>query len=319
MGDRAIFSASMVECAADGTNSALEVTRPKRVAFAADGLVLGPQRFPYSALAHVAVNGNVLSLALRDSNGRRLERHFRYDTFLPGTGVKRLAELVRRLDARNGSAPVDPKREPVVRAERLGDRSRFAVRVYGTGVSFPSSCPSCDRPATHAAALRVSTTLDSAMWIVPVCPEHPVLGPSVAVLGWTHRAAHLDFVFQRPAYGERFLRLNRGESRPTDSELRDALSQVNSGTRFVMFSYAISLVAVSFKRTSAVCAVAPGRSRVVAGLPYSLLSLLVGWWGLPHGPIFTISSLTTNLRGGIDLTSHLAEVIRGRRLPAVTS
>ena len=38
---------------------------------------------------------------------------------------------------------------------------------------------------------------------------------------------------------------------------------------------------------------------------YTLISLLAGWWGIPWGPIYTITSLVTNLRGGKDVTQHV--------------
>lgn len=121
----------MVECAADGTNSAMQVTRPKKVVFAAEGLILGPQRIPYSDLLEVAVSGNLLSVAVRDKNGRRSERYFRYDTFLPGTGAKRLAELAAQLDAQNiGTAAPKPTEEPVVRAERLQEATLGSLSGY---------------------------------------------------------------------------------------------------------------------------------------------------------------------------------------------
>jgi hypothetical protein len=34
------------------------------------------------------------------------------------------------------------------------------------------------------------------------------------------------------------------------------------------------------------------------GIAYSLISLLLGWWGIPWGPIFTIQALVKNARGG---------------------
>ena len=43
-------------------------------------------------------------------------------------------------------------------------------------------------------------------------------------------------------------------------------------------------------------------SAVVKGLPYTLLSLVAGWWGIPWGPIFTIGALYNNLKGGKDVT-----------------
>jgi hypothetical protein len=31
---------------------------------------------------------------------------------------------------------------------------------------------------------------------------------------------------------------------------------------------------------------------------YSLLSFLLGWWAIPVGPFYTISTLSNNLKGG---------------------
>jgi hypothetical protein len=36
---------------------------------------------------------------------------------------------------------------------------------------------------------------------------------------------------------------------------------------------------------------------VVAGA-YSLITLLLGWWGLPWGPVYSVQSLANNFRGG---------------------
>jgi hypothetical protein len=37
-------------------------------------------------------------------------------------------------------------------------------------------------------------------------------------------------------------------------------------------------------------------------IQYSLISLLFGWWGIPWGPIWTISTIVTNAGGGKDVT-----------------
>ncbi len=74
-------------------------------------------------------------------------------------------------------------------------------------------------------------------------------------------------------------------------------------TRYVTFSYCISLVVITFKRDSDVIAIQPGESAFVKGLPYTLLTLALGWWGFPFGPIFSIWALYTNLTGGKEVSS----------------
>ncbi len=41
------------------------------------------------------------------------------------------------------------------------------------------------------------------------------------------------------------------------------------------------------------------RCSIISGLHYSLVSLLVGWWGIPFGPIFTVQAVYRNFRGGV--------------------
>jgi hypothetical protein len=83
-----------------------------------------------------------------------------------------------------------------------------------------------------------------------------------------------------------------------------ARSERSSGpTRYVAFQYCVSLGIVSFKRSSGIKAIAPGSSVMLAGLPYTLISLIAGWWGIPWGPIWTLETIARNLGGGIDLTA----------------
>ena len=72
--------------------------------------------------------------------------------------------------------------------------------------------------------------------------------------------------------------------------------------RFVVYQYCISIVILTFRNGSGIKLIEPGQSRVWAGLPYTLISLVAGWWGIPWGPIYTIQSVYRNLRGGIDVT-----------------
>ncbi len=43
-------------------------------------------------------------------------------------------------------------------------------------------------------------------------------------------------------------------------------------------------------------------SAVAVASSYTLVTLLLGWWGLPWGPIFTIQAIANNLRGGEAVT-----------------
>jgi hypothetical protein len=43
---------------------------------------------------------------------------------------------------------------------------------------------------------------------------------------------------------------------------------------------------------------------VKAGVPYTLGTLLLGWWGIPWGPIYTVQAIAKNFSGGIVLSSQ---------------
>ena len=67
----------------------------------------------------------------------------------------------------------------------------------------------------------------------------------------------------------------------------------------------IAVVVLTFRRSSDIHFVKPGESRVVKGLGWTALTLLLGWWGIPWGPIWTIGSLWKNLQGGEDVTAQV--------------
>ncbi|MBX2846907.1 MAG: hypothetical protein KTR16_01195 [Acidiferrobacterales bacterium] len=72
---------------------------------------------------------------------------------------------------------------------------------------------------------------------------------------------------------------------------------IDEGTELVQYFVAVSFIFGSIK--------VPTRFYVVdredtfgMSAMYSLLTLLLGWWGLPWGPVYTIQSLSTNFKGG---------------------
>jgi hypothetical protein len=83
--------------------------------------------------------------------------------------------------------------------------------------------------------------------------------------------------------------------------------EVSNGGRFVLYSYTISIILMTFKRPSSIYFVKGDQNRTVKGLPFTVTTLLLGWWGFPWGPIYTIGSLATNLGGGKDVTDEIMQ------------
>lgn len=81
--------------------------------------------------------------------------------------------------------------------------------------------------------------------------------------------------------------------------------ELQSGGRFVIYQYCISVVLMSFKRSSDIHYIRPDDNAFAKGLGYSCGSLLVGWWGIPWGPIWTIGTVLTNCRGGRNVTQEV--------------
>ena len=92
----------------------------------------------------------------------------------------------------------------------------------------------------------------------------------------------------------------------TDGITLEALmADVQQGGRFVYFPYVFSLLIMSFRRASDIYYVPSGQSAALKGLPFALISLLLGWWGLPWGLIWTPGALITTLSGGKDVTQQV--------------
>lgn len=88
--------------------------------------------------------------------------------------------------------------------------------------------------------------------------------------------------------------------------LKDELQR---GAKFVLFRYCISIVLLTFRRSSNIYFIRSGESSLAKSLPFTLLSLVMGWWGIPWGPIYTISSVVTNFQGGKDVTHEVLAVM----------
>ena len=92
--------------------------------------------------------------------------------------------------------------------------------------------------------------------------------------------------------------------------------EIQQGAKFVVYQYCVSLLVITFKRSSNIYFIRHEENAVVKGLSFTLLSLVLGWWGIPWGPIYTIQSLWVNLNGGKDVTKEiLASMVSSAQTP----
>jgi len=85
----------------------------------------------------------------------------------------------------------------------------------------------------------------------------------------------------------------------------DINRELNNGGKFVVFQYCISIIIMSFKRSSDIYFIKSGESTVKHSIGLTLLTLVFGWWGIPWGPIYSIGAIYSNLSGGKDVTQEI--------------
>jgi hypothetical protein len=81
--------------------------------------------------------------------------------------------------------------------------------------------------------------------------------------------------------------------------------ELSKGAKFVIYEYCMSFVVVTVTRKSDIYFIRSNKSSLKYSLGFSLISLLLGWWGIPWGPINTIVSLGVNGGGGRDITKEI--------------
>lgn len=84
-------------------------------------------------------------------------------------------------------------------------------------------------------------------------------------------------------------------------------TELERGGRFVIFTFTISILVMTFKQPTDIYFLRGNQSGFVHGLPFTMLSLVLGWWGIPWGPIYTIWSTVENSAGGKDVTREVLQ------------
>src|SRR5262245_36721027 len=135
------------------------------------------------------------------------------------------------------------------------------------------------------------------------CPVCGLINPHSALrcdCGFDFRSGALRESYLDP---HRTIRLPGGAAHGISNLSREQLmSDVQHGGRFVVYQYCFSVIVLTFKRPSDVYYIAPQRSAFLTGLRFSLVSLILGWWGISWGPIWTVSTIAKNCMGGVDVT-----------------
>ncbi|TAJ11769.1 hypothetical protein DMA11_15695 [Marinilabiliaceae bacterium JC017] len=85
----------------------------------------------------------------------------------------------------------------------------------------------------------------------------------------------------------------------------DINRELNNGGKFVVFQYCISIIVMTYRKNSDIYFIKAGESSIKHSIGFTILTFIMGWWGIPWGPIYTIGALYKNLSGGKDITQEV--------------
>lgn len=94
-----------------------------------------------------------------------------------------------------------------------------------------------------------------------------------------------------------------------DMTVADVEWGVRDGGKFVIYQYCFSILIMTFRRSSSIYYIPPRGNGFLKHLPFTLISLIVGWWGIPWGFIYTPWVIISNLSGGKDVTKEVMQAM----------
>lgn len=94
--------------------------------------------------------------------------------------------------------------------------------------------------------------------------------------------------------------------------LQQIEDDVLRGGRFRVLRWNFSVIIMSFQRSAGLRYIRSTDGPGLYAWPWTLLSMVVGWWGIPWGIFFTIGTLYTNCMGGKDVTADLLASVVGQ-------
>lgn len=86
----------------------------------------------------------------------------------------------------------------------------------------------------------------------------------------------------------------------------EVISAKNNGGCFITYQWILPRPLVHpVRRLSKVYFIPSGTDKAKYARKYNIISLLIGWWGLPGGPIAVHKSILLNNSGGVDVTDDV--------------
>jgi len=80
----------------------------------------------------------------------------------------------------------------------------------------------------------------------------------------------------------------------TVAQVQDEIAR---GGRFVQYAWCVSLLVVTFRYKSPIYFIRSNENTFIKGLPFSVLTFLLGWWAIPYGVFHTMNILYNNISG----------------------
>jgi len=90
----------------------------------------------------------------------------------------------------------------------------------------------------------------------------------------------------------------------------EIISEIKAGATFRIFTYCTSFIVVTYQKKSPIYFIKKDESTFSKGSEYFFISLILGWWGFPWGPIYTISSIFNILSGGENITPKIKKLLK---------
>ncbi|MEB0138684.1 MULTISPECIES: hypothetical protein [unclassified Undibacterium] len=90
---------------------------------------------------------------------------------------------------------------------------------------------------------------------------------------------------------------------------KEIRQRVNNGWRFLRFEETRSFIVFSQRRYSDIYFVPPNESHMRYAKKHILITVVLGWWGIPWGLIGTPTSIIRNINGGEDLTTEIIRTL----------
>ncbi|MBX9581739.1 MAG: hypothetical protein K2X87_15660 [Gemmataceae bacterium] len=96
-------------------------------------------------------------------------------------------------------------------------------------------------------------------------------------------------------------------SRPLAAD--EVARRLRAGWQCVRFEHCLSFLLATVRRQSGIHLTRDWRSRCLRGFGYTAAAVVLGPWGIPWGPVWTLRAFWTNLTGGVDVTAEVLAAI----------